>query len=215
MEHLPDEIFEQYFPMADSELNLDCVDSQVLYLWNKRISAALWEVLCDIESALRCSIDKELTILNVTESNRESWVEQVETLIGKDGFRYVVRAKSFLQFREIEITHASVISELNFSFWCSLLSKRYKDTLWRTALRYAFLYLPSRQPEYIFTRVRHLHLLRNRIAHHEPIHQRDIAGDFQICLEVLNAISPTIAAWSTENSRVLQVLAEKPISSRD
>lgn len=79
------------------------------------------------------------------------------------------------------------------------------------AIRFAFPHSPSRQPEYIFTRVRHLHVLRNRIAHHEPIHHRDLLGDYQICLDVLNAISPALAEWSSQNSRVLQVLAEKPL----
>lgn len=48
------------------------------------------------------------------------------------------------------------------------------------------------------------------LAHHEPIHNRDIARDYQICIEVLNAISPAIATWSAENSGVRKVLAEKP-----
>jgi len=47
-------------------------------------------------------------------------------------------------------------------------------------------------------------------AHHELIHNRDIARDYQICIEVLYAISPDIAAWSAENSGVPRVLAEKP-----
>lgn len=105
MEHLPDEIFKQYFPVAISGVNFESLDDQSLYLWNKRISAALWEVLCDIEIVLRYSIDKELVRLNVTERNQESWIEDVETLIGMDGFRYVSRAKSFLQFRLIEDNH--------------------------------------------------------------------------------------------------------------
>ncbi len=210
MKRLPDEVFNQYFLAVDRETDMERLDDQAFYLWNKQISAALWEVLCDIEITLRFSIDRELARLNVTESNQGSWIDHVDTLIGMDGFRYVARAKNFLHFREIEINHESVISELNFSFWCSLLTKRYKDTLWRQALRFAFPHAPSRQPEYIFTRVRHLHVLRNRIAHHEPIRDRDIACDFQICMEILNAISPTIAVWSAQNSRVLQVLAEKP-----
>lgn len=152
MEHLSDDIFKEYFLLTNSGVNIEPLDDQLLYLWNKRISAALWEVLCDVEIVLRYSIDKELVRLNVTERNQEGWIENVETLIGMDGFRYVVRAKSFLQFREIEISHVNVISELSFSFWCSLLTKRYKDTLWRSALRFAFPYSPSRQPEYIFTR---------------------------------------------------------------
>lgn len=160
--------------------------------------------------ALRNSIDRELQVLNITLGNQREWFDDLEEALDRESIRHLNKVKARLTANRRELTHGNVVSELNFGFWRSFLSRQYKDTLWRAALRFAFPNSPSRQPEYIFTRVRHLHVLRNRIAHHEPIHQRDIALDYQVCIEVLNAISPIIAAWSAEHSRVMLVLAEKP-----
>ena len=44
-----------------------------------------------------------------------------------------------------------------------------------------------------------------------PIHNRDLAHDYQVCLEVLSAISPVVAAWSDRNSGVMQVLVTRPL----
>ncbi|MDP1721385.1 MAG: Abi family protein [Candidatus Nanopelagicaceae bacterium] len=181
-----------------------------LYEWNSEISAEVFRILADVEIFLRNGIDRELQIFNVTLGNHSTWLDDLTHLIPPVRRLDVERAKHYLYADGKPLDHLNIVSQLNFGFWRSFLVKWHKDLLWPKALRYAFPYSPSRKPEYIFTRVRHLHVLRNRIAHHDPIHQRDIARDVQICIEVLNAISPTIAAWSTENSRALEVLAEKP-----
>lgn len=182
-----------------------------LYRWNTELGAALFALLGIVEVAVRNSIDREMQKLNVTLSNQGEWFEDLVGLIDDDSNLRVRKVQERLVSNRRNLSRENVISELNFGFWRSFLSRQYKDTLWRTALRFAFPHSPSRQPEYIFTRVRHLHVLRNRIAHHEPIHRRDTARDFQICIEVLYAISPTIAQWSADNSRVLAVLAQKPM----
>lgn len=181
-----------------------------LYRWNTEISSALFSTLSDVEIAFRNSIDREIQDMNVTLGNQDSWFDSPSVIMPAYRRKNLERARASLAVGGKSITHSNIVSELSFGFWRSFLTKQYKDTLWRKALRFAFPHSPSRQPEYIFTRVRHLHVLRNRIAHHEPIHNRDIARDYQTCIEVLNAISPIIAAWSAENSRVLEVLAEKP-----
>lgn len=181
-----------------------------LYTWNGRVAAELFQLLGLVEIAIRNSIDRELRVLNITLGNQREWFDDLGDSLGVESIRQVNKVKVRLSDNRRDLTHGNIVSELNFGYWRAFLSRQYKDTLWRTSIRFAFPYSPSRQPEYIFTRVRHLHVLRNRIAHHEPIHNRDIARDYQICIEVLNAISPIIAAWSAENSRVLEVLAEKP-----
>ena len=188
--------------------NLD--QSLELYKWNSEVSAEVFRVLADVEIFLRNVIDRELQELNVTLGNNLSWLDELNQFIPPIRRLDIERAKYFLLADGKLLDHANIVSQLNFGFWRSFLVKWNKDTLWPSALCFAFPHSPSRQPEYIFTRVRHLHVLRNRIAHHEPIHRRDIARDFQICIEVLYAISPAIAQWSVDNSRVLQVLAERP-----
>jgi len=168
-------------------------------------------VLSDVEIAFRNAIDREVQHLNVTLGNRGSWFDSQSVIMSSYRRKRLESARASLAVGGKPTTHSNMMSELGFGFWRSFLTKQHKDTLWREALRFAFPHASSRQPEYIFTRVRHLHILRNRIAHHEPIHRRDVLRDFQICIEVLYAISPTIAQWSADNSRVLEILAQKPM----
>ena len=182
-----------------------------LYRWNSEISAEIFRVLADVEVFLRNVIDRELQKFNVTLGNNMSWLDDLNQFIPPIRRLDIERAKYFVVADGKTLDHSNIIGQLNFGFWRSFLVRWNKDTLWLNELRFAFPHSPSRQPEYIFTRVRHLHVLRNRIAHHEPVHNRDLARDYQICMDVLNAISPVIGEWSARNSRVLKVLADKPV----
>jgi hypothetical protein len=59
--------------------------------------------------------------------------------------------------------------------------------------------------------------LRNRIAHHEPIHRptiaktgRDIAGMHEALLDLLDWIDHDVHHWVTANSRVPALLQARP-----
>lgn len=198
---------QTYLDVTDGNLNR----ALELYRWNSEISAEIFRVLADVEVFLRNAIDRELQKLNVTLGNDTSWLDDLQHFIPPIRRHEIERAKYFVVSDGKLLDHSTIVSQLNFGFWRSFLVRWNKDNLWPNALRFAFPHSPSRQPEYIFTRVRHLHVLRNRIAHHEPIHNRDIGRDYQICMDVLSAISPIIAEWSAENSRVIQVLARRPM----
>jgi hypothetical protein len=206
MAHLTADRLRSYLGSTDGDASL----AFSLYDWNSDISSAMFQVLGDVEIVLRNAVDREMQKLNVTLGNQGDWLNELNVGIPRIWREHIARAEDYLISEGKALTHPNIMSQLNFGFWRTFLTRQYKDTLWRPALRFAFSHSPSRQPEYIFTRVRHLHVLRNRIAHHEPIHRRDIARDFEICIEVLQAISPAIAQWSAKNSRVLQVLAERP-----
>jgi hypothetical protein len=57
-----------------------------------------------------------------------------------------------------------------------------------------------------------LHLLRNRIAHHEPIYRRDLTHDWHDLLHVSGAICSHVQAWILQSGRVPAVLAARPTS---
>ncbi|HUW88094.1 MAG TPA: Abi family protein [Candidatus Paceibacterota bacterium] len=207
VKHLSVDRLSSYLESTKGEASL----ALALYQWNSSVSSAMFHVLGDVEIVVRNAVDVEMQSLNVTLGNQGDWFDELNVGVSSVWRKQINNAKEYLRNDGKFLTHSNIVSELSFGFWRSFLTKQYKDTLWREALRFAFPHSPSRQPEYIFTRVRHLHVLRNRIAHHEPIHNRDIARDYQICIEVLNSISPIIAAWSAENSRVVAVLGDRPL----
>jgi hypothetical protein len=51
-----------------------------------------------------------------------------------------------------------------------LLASSYNRTLWRPCLKYAFI---NARRQRLHDELNHLRELRNRIAHHEPIHGRN------------------------------------------
>jgi hypothetical protein len=55
-------------------------------------------------------------------------------------------------------------------------------------------------------RIQRVHFLRNRIAHHEPIHQRDLREDHGNLLDVAGWMSPDVATWIEGASRVGRAL---------
>ncbi len=59
-------------------------------------------------------------------------------------------------------------------------------------------------------RMKRQHFLRNRIAHHEPIHERDLASDHRELLEVVGWICADSRAWVESASRTPTVLSNRP-----
>jgi hypothetical protein len=52
--------------------------------------------------------------------------------------------------------------------------------------------------------------LRNRVAHHEPVYDRDLHADWARLLDVCTRISPVFADWVRQSSRVPAVLHARP-----
>ncbi len=53
-----------------------------------------------------------------------------------------------------------------------------------------------------------LHLLRNRIAHHEPIFRRNLARDHAQLLELIGWMCADSQTWAAATSRTLETVAE-------
>jgi hypothetical protein len=125
----------------------------------------------------------------------------------------MVAAARYQASRRTGSTPGHVEAALPFGFWVGLLSAGgsadYETRLWRPALRLAFPnYRGPRRP--LHQRLVNMRLLRNRIAHHEPIHYRHLAADYERMLTILGWISAGFAAWVAVRSRVPALLATKP-----
>jgi hypothetical protein len=66
-----------------------------------------------------------------------------------------------------------MLAGLKFAFWVGLLGKHYDATIWRKAIYKAFLAHGGKPRSVVHSRLNAIRRLRNRIAHHEPIFQKD------------------------------------------
>lgn len=109
-----------------------------------------------------------------------------------------------------------IVAGLDFGFWTGLLKHGshaldYEKTLWEPALQYAF-------PAWRGTRGNLLRKMdgarkfRNRISHHEPIHQLDHAMTYTNLVQLIGYVSGNVAAWTRDRSTVTWVASKSPWS---
>jgi hypothetical protein len=153
------------------------IDTVVHYLWNLRLSEALYPILAIFEVALRNQVHNALTQRYGT----ERWFDKHGVLHERESHE-VEEAKDALARDDIPVDPDHVVSRLNLGFWCALLQEPYEDRFWApdggALLKTVFPHAPegtrSRNPLWeICNRSR---VLRNRVAHYRPVYnQPDLA----------------------------------------
>ena len=206
-----------------------------LYRWHGELTAAVQTVLGNTEVILRNAIDQQLQAWNQAQiPAANSWLleepaaplRSLTAAKRKDALR---RAKAQAASRPIdhhrygqEITHDDVLAQIMFGMWRDLLPNHLpganptlraninRARLWDEALRHAFPHIPDTTGEVTFWRVAHLHRLRNRVSHVEPLLNIDVKTQIQEAFDLVASINPVIADWLTGISQVSAILARKP-----
>ncbi len=187
-----------------------------LYRWNGEVSAALFELIGLAEVTARNAMADHLEALRAKRGWPTPWYRLGQKVFGPDDIRDIQKAidRATGRGRHAELP-GKVIAELNFGFWRFLASRRHHTTLWVPGLHLAFPNLAgggasAASRERVFRRMEDINLLRNRIAHHEPIHRRDLIQDEARILEFIEWICQDVATWASQCSRVPAVIAERP-----
>lgn len=106
-----------------------------------------------------------------------------------------------------------MVAELSLGFWRYLVESRYFTALWVPATHAAFRHGPrdlrKRQHEVALRRKR-LTFVRNRAAHHEPLHQRNLHHDLDAALDLTRWISPDAGSWVQATNDIASVMHSKP-----
>ncbi|WP_419927477.1 hypothetical protein [Candidatus Poriferisocius sp.] len=190
-----------------------------LYAWNAQIAAAFLEDLGRLEVVLRNRFDEALTALIASRGSLQPWYDHHSLFPGKhsrNALRDIRKAKQrATDHGKRAIIHSEVISELNFGFWRFLCSPRYHTTMWVPVLAAQFPNSPSpghaaQLREDVQYRMKTLHFLRNRVAHHKPIHRRALADDAAMIFELAQWMCLDTHAWMTGLSRIPVLLASRP-----
>ena len=185
-------------------------DALRLYEWNSAVSSALFEVLGDVEVVVRNTLHQSLTVWHARNGFRDEWYENAHQILAPRAIGVIFEAKQRLSRDGVELRPEAVVAQLNFGFWRFLLSRKYSSTLWPAVGRAAFPNLGSGGLTALSARMTRLHDLRNRIAHHEPIHWRHIDRDLMDCLVTIGAVCSETARWAADRSRVADLLEVRP-----
>jgi len=161
-----------------SATNRDFDQALRLYEWNVLISGAFFESLGQLEVLLRNSLSQQLSTYNRRGLNGTNgsgnWFSDPHMPLQPQMFSLINTAVRHVQQQRATVTQDRVIAELMFAFWRYLLDARHQAELWSPALRHAFPNLRPRVRQAVYDPLERLNAMRNRIAHHEPIHTHNL-----------------------------------------
>lgn len=201
-----------------------------LYDWNARISAAFLHPLHIFEVALRNGVADAVAAEYGPDWHLEtSFIGSLprahgpaygprEDLVASTAKvqRELLRLRPAHASRPVRVPAGKVIAELRFMFWVSMATARHDAKIWTSHLRAGFPAAPHTGRSGVLPR-RHIHqqadavrLLRNRIAHHEPIFMRDLRSEYAGFLRIMRWRCPKTAAWLHASQSVTALLGNHP-----
>lgn len=182
-----------------------------LYAWNAEVSGAFMTPLHVCEVVIRNAVSDALQAVY---GARWPWTAAFERSLPNPAQGYSPR-RDLQSARRRAQTTGKVIPELKFVFWQKLFTGRYDTRIWNQHLRHV---LPNLEPagsiaslrQAIYGDLDRVRLLRNRIAHHEPIFSRALGSDYQIILTLVTYRCALTAAWLDSNQTATALIAAKP-----
>lgn len=172
-----------------------------IYEKNTSRSATLYAQLQTFEVLLRNAFDRELSAPFANNNPPCSWFDFQSgsaSLITGDLAAKVAAAKAKIIDKGYKVNHGQVIATLSFGFWVDLTEVKYSQTLWIPfKLFKVFPGAPKRLSHAEANNfLKPFRDLRNRIAHHEPIFQRDFVKDQRDILTAIRWICSESADWA-------------------
>lgn len=204
---LTSERLGSYFSAAEGDIDA----AFALYEWNIEVAAAALSLTAMVEVVLRNAIDREMRTWAAARGATD-WLTAAP--LDAQGRSDITKARTRAARGRQTVTHGHVVAELNLGFWRFLMSRKYFTSLWIPALQHAFPHATgdARLKRGILEgHTQQLLYLRNRAAHHEPLHQRDLRADLDRSLQLAQAIHPTAGAWVANHQQLGQVLERRPL----
>lgn len=183
------------------------VDTVVHYLWNLRLSEALYPILAIFEVTLRNQIHNALTERHGT----EAWFDKKGVLRERERDE-IEQSKEALRRNDKPVDANRIVAQMNLGFWCALLQDTYEDRFWEpdggALLKAVFPYAPegSRLRNGLWKVCNSARVLRNRVAHYRPVfNQPDLAEVHGDTVKVIEWMSRAMADLVTLTDRFDEV----------
>jgi len=189
-----------------------------LYEWNTTMSSVILDDLAHLEVAMRNVYNDALV---ARQPGPLHWTQDVRryfpptTTRAKNGTLVDLNDQPRKQIASA-ITAASgstaprgkVVAELMFGFWRYLTTSAHERQLWLPFLRHGFVSGTNRKQ--IDKPMGRLHMLRNRVAHHEPLLGENLSGRRADVLALLDRVSPDLRSYVASTSTWATIEAQRP-----
>lgn len=182
-----------------------------LYRWNLEISAAFMGPLHLCEIAIRNGVSESLEAIH---GGAWPWTQGFIRSLPNPQRGYSPKRDLILTSQRHRTT-GKVVSDLKFAFWERILTRRYDQSIWQTQFYISFPGTPQNVAlaiarQALQSDIQNIRLLRNRIAHHEPIFTRNPQEDLDRILKVINWRNPTASTWLSNIETVSTMIGQQP-----
>jgi hypothetical protein len=186
-------------------------ESLKLYLWNAEVAAAFMVPLHLCEVAVR---NAAAEAVSAHYGSNWPWSTSFRRTLPNDAVGYSPRADLSNQAQR-QSTTGKVIPEVKFIFWQRLFTSRFDAALWDEQLLRVFPNAPDGAAvpelrERVFGDLEKIRKLRNRIAHHEPIFNRQLEADLAAIHDLLTLRCVTATEVARSRDRVTALLEARP-----
>lgn len=210
---LPDLISQARFSTYLRATGDDPARALALYQWNLQVSSALLVPLHVLEVLLRNAVSEA-----ISKQHGEDWPWSAgftRSLPDPAGPHYSPKQDLLTVARRHPST-GSVIADLKFVFWERMLTRRHDARLWDKHFLSVFPHAPNTRSisslrDALRGDIARIRILRNRVAHHEPIFARALDDDHRTILRAISWRSPVAADWARSISGVDNWLAHPPV----
>lgn len=184
-----------------------------LYAWNAKVAGAMLAPLHLCEVVLRNAVSEALT--HVYGANWP-WDPAFERSLPHPALPAFSMRRELQFGRRNQQSTGKAIAELKFAFWQKMFTGRFDAQIWNPHLRAVLPYVDAgwtvqQARKRIYDDIETLRLLRNRIAHHEPIISRPLAADFQKIQELIQFRCPHTADWMVNNQQAQVLIHSRPL----
>lgn len=190
----------------------NAANAEALYAWNARISAAFLVPLHICEVVMRNAVSEAIARRH---GAQWPWAHGFRESLPNPGSGYNLRMELQQAASGSSRAAAEVIPSLSLAFWQKMFTQRFDTRLWSHCFDRVLPGAASSGPWHV-TRARvhsdleRIRRLRNRIAHHEPIFERDLVGDLDAMHRVVALRCHDMSAWMARHETVTALLGERP-----
>ncbi|SDQ29099.1 Abi family protein [Pseudovibrio sp. Tun.PSC04-5.I4] len=169
----------------------------LLYSLNTRISEAFYPSLQMLEVSLRNRIHTVMTDLY---NNR--WIFDERLILNARHQEQIASAREDIKESKKEETPDRVVAELTFSFWTAMLGPSH-DALWNQGLHKIAKKADGKglRRKDLSSPLTPIRVLRNRIAHHEPIIAWNLRKHHSNIQNIILWLSPAAHDWCNDHCR--------------
>lgn len=197
-----------------------------LYEWNASMSAAIMHDLGHLEVAVRNAYNGAL---EARQPGPLHWTEDLGryfpyrrgraadgTLIDRNDKPRRQVSRAIVDAGGPSAPRGKVVAELMFGFWRYLTTRTHDGTLWVPYLRWGFMIgmaaggpVPLSRPV-VDGAMSELHMLRNRVAHHEPLLGADLIARRAELILLFDLIDGDLSQYVQQQSMWATIEAQRP-----